>query len=68
MDYSVLIVDDETELAESTAEYFNILDVKTAYVTSFDAAVDFLGKNNVSLLLLDMLLPMMACHLLQKKM
>ena len=24
MDYSVLIVDDETELAESTAEYFNM--------------------------------------------
>ena len=66
--YKVLMIDDDELIARSTAEYFNILDVKTAYVTSFDAAVDFLGKNIVSLLLLDMLLPMMACHLLQKKM
>ena len=51
--YKVLMIDDDELIARSTAEYFNILDVKTAYVTSFDAAVDFLGKNNVSLLLLD---------------
>lgn len=51
--YKVLMIDDDELIARSTADYFNILDVKTAYVTSFDAAVDFLGKNNVSLLLLD---------------
>ena len=49
----VLIIDDDEVIAQSTAEYFNMFDVKTAYVTSFDEAVDFLEKNLVSLLLLD---------------
>ena len=49
----VLIIDDDEVIAQSTAEYFNMFDVKTAYVTSFDEAVDFLDKNLVSLLLLD---------------
>lgn len=51
--YKVLMIDDDELIARSTSDYFNILDVKTAYVTSFDAAVDFLEHNNVSLLLLD---------------
>ena len=52
-DYKVLIIDDDLVIAESTAEYFNLFDVKTAYVTSYDDAVDFLNSNTVSLLLMD---------------
>ena len=53
MDYKVLMIDDDEVIAQSTAEYFNMFDVKTAYVTSYDDAVSFLEKNTVSLLLLD---------------
>ena len=49
----VLMIDDDEVIAQSTAEYFNMFEVKTAYVTSYDAAVDFLNTNTVSLLLLD---------------
>ena len=42
----VLIIDDDEVIAQSTAEYFNMFDVKTAYVTSFDEAVDFLDRNH----------------------
>lgn len=49
----VLMIDDDELIARSTSEYFNIVGVKTAYVTSYDAAVEFLEKQEVSLLLLD---------------
>ena len=49
----VLMIDDDELIARSTSEYFNIVGVKTAYVTSYDAAVEFLDKQEVSLLLLD---------------
>ena len=52
-EYKVLIIDDDEVIAQSTAEYFNMFDVKTAYVTGYDEAVDFLDKTEVSLLLLD---------------
>ena len=48
-----LIVDDDLTIAENTAEYFNMFDVPTAYVTGYDEAVEFLEKNEVSLILLD---------------
>ena len=51
--YKVLIIDDDDVIAQSTAEYFNMFDVKTAYVTGYDEAVSFLEVNTVSLLLLD---------------
>lgn len=51
--YKVLIVDDDEVIAQSTAEYFNMFEVKSAYVTGYDEAVAFLKKNLVSLLLLD---------------
>ena len=51
--YKVLIIDDDEVIASSTAEYFNMFDVKSEYVTSYDEAVDFLNNNLVSLLLLD---------------
>ncbi|HAG13349.1 MAG TPA: DNA-binding response regulator [Ruminococcus sp.] len=53
MDYKCLIIDDDEIIAENTAEYFNAFDIKTAYVTSYERAVDFLAQNTVSLLLLD---------------
>ena len=52
-DYKVLMIDDDEVIAQTTAEYFNMFDVKTAYVTSYDDAVSFLENNLVSLLLLD---------------
>lgn len=53
MDYKVLMIDDDEVIASSTAEYFNMFDVKTSYVTSFEDAEKFLDENTVSLLLLD---------------
>ncbi len=53
MDYKVLMIDDDEVIAQSTAEYFNMFEIKTAYVTSYEDAVEFLEKNTVSLLLLD---------------
>ncbi len=47
------MIDDDRVIAESTAEYFNMFDVKTAFVTSYEDAVAFLEENTVSLLLLD---------------
>jgi two-component system, OmpR family, response regulator RegX3 len=42
MNYDCLIVDDESVLAETTSEYLNMFEVKSAYVTSADACVQFL--------------------------
>ena len=53
MKYQCLMIDDDVTIAETTAEYFNIFDIKTAYVTSFEEAVTFLEEHQVSLLLLD---------------
>ena len=53
MNYQCLMIDDDVTIAENTAEYFNIFDVSTAYVTSYADAVAFLASNRVSLLLLD---------------
>ncbi len=53
MEYKVLMIDDDEVIAQSTAEYFNMFDIKTAYVTSYEDAETFLDKNQVSLLLLD---------------
>jgi two-component system response regulator RegX3 len=53
MNFDCLIVDDEIALAETTSEYFNMFEVKSAYVTSEDACVIFLAENETSLILLD---------------
>ena len=53
MNYKVLMIDDDEVIAQSTAEYFNMFDIKTAYVTSFEEAVGFLEEKQVFLLLLD---------------
>ena len=53
MDTKVLIIDDDITIAENTAEYFNVFEVPTAYVTNYDEAITFLEENEVSLILLD---------------
>ncbi len=53
MKYQCLMIDDDVTIAETTAEYFNIFDIHTAYVTSYEDAVTFLHEHEVSLLLLD---------------
>ena len=53
MDYKCLVVDDDIDIAKTTAEYFNIFDLKTAYVTSSEAVMQFIKQNKVSLILLD---------------
>ena len=53
MDYKCLVVDDDIDIAKTTAEYFNIFDLTTAYVTSSEAAMEFIKQNKVSLILLD---------------
>ena len=53
MHYNCLIVDDEKELAQMTAEYFEMFEVKTCYVTTADECYEFLGDNSTDLILLD---------------
>ena len=53
MHYNCLIVDDETDLAKMTAEYFNMFEVSSAYAESADACFEFLQNNTVDLILLD---------------
>ena len=47
------MIDDDVTIAETTAEYFNIFDIRTAYVNSYEDAEAFLEQHTVSLLLLD---------------
>lgn len=53
MKYDCLIVDDELALAETTSEYFNMFDVRTAFVTSAEECEQFLAEHDTSLILLD---------------
>ena len=53
MHYDCLIVDDETAIASSTSEYFNLFELSSAYVTSYEQCIRFFKENTVSLLLLD---------------
>lgn len=53
MHYSCLIVDDEEPICQTTCDYFNLFDLPSAYVTSYDGVWDFLENNTISLLILD---------------
>ena len=53
MDYSVLIIDDEKELADSTAEYFNMFDISSCVAYSADETYEFFKNNTTKLILLD---------------
>lgn len=53
MKYSVLIIDDEKELAESTSEYFNMMGISSKYVLTSQQALDFFKDNEAGVILLD---------------
>lgn len=53
MHYSVLIIDDEKELSEYTAKYFNMSGVPARYALDGASALDFFKENTCSLILLD---------------
>lgn len=53
MHYSVLIIDDEKELSEYTAKYFNMSGVTAQYALNAASALEFLKDNTCSLILLD---------------
>lgn len=53
MHYNVLIVDDEVELSEYTAKYFNMSGVTAHYVTDAASAEAFFEDNTCSMILLD---------------
>lgn len=53
MHYNCLMIDDEESLAQSTCEYFNMFNVKSAYAKSSDEGINFLKSNTVDLILLD---------------
>lgn len=53
MHYNCLIVDDEVDLAKMTCEYFRMFDISCAYVEQARACMEFLERNAVDLLLLD---------------
>lgn len=53
MKYDCLIVDDETELAAATCEYFNMFGVSSLYVSSSGECLKFLENNQTRLILLD---------------
>lgn len=53
MHYNCLIIDDEKELADTTAEYLKMFDVNSYAVYNGNDAFSFLENNEVDLLLLD---------------
>lgn len=53
MHYSVLIIDDEKELSEYTAKYFNMSGVTAQYALDSASAMEFFKDNSCSLILLD---------------
>ncbi len=53
MHYSVLIIDDEKELSEYTARYFNMSGVTAHYVLDAKSVAEFFKENSCSLVLLD---------------
>ena len=53
MEFDVLYVDDEEQLAANVAEYFNMFDINTKYATSISGCLDFFKNNTANVLLLD---------------
>ncbi len=53
MKYKCLVVDDERELADSIAEYFNMFDIPTYSVYDSDSCMEFFRENQAELILLD---------------
>ncbi len=53
MNYKCLVVDDERDLADSIAEYFNMFDVPTFCVHDSESCIEFFKENQAELILLD---------------
>ena len=53
MKYKCLVVDDEKDLADSIAEYFNMFDIPTYRVYDGEACMEFFKENQAELILLD---------------
>ena len=53
MKYDCLIVDDEVMLSENTREYFEMFDIKTAWVADEASCLDFFREHETDLILLD---------------
>lgn len=53
MHYDCLIVDDEKELADATCEYFQMFDLTCSVVYQASDCLEFLNKNTVDIILLD---------------
>ena len=53
MKYDCLIVDDEAVLANNTKDYFNLFNVNTYSVNSYNDCIDFFKENEAELILLD---------------
>lgn len=53
MKYNCLIVDDEDLLSQSTCDYFNTFEVKTAWAKDSKSCLDFFRENEADLILLD---------------
>ncbi|WP_342759298.1 response regulator transcription factor [Kineothrix sedimenti] len=53
MKYDCLIIDDELDIAKTSAEYFEMFGIKTSYVTEYEEGLRFFDTNEVSLLILD---------------
>lgn len=67
MHYNCLIIDDETDLANMTCEYFQAFDVTCACVGSAKQYFSFIKENTADLLLLDINLEEESGFLLCKK-
>lgn len=67
MHYNCLIVDDETELAKATCEYFEMFDISCRWAASADECERFLEENQVDVLLLDINLSQDSGFVLCKK-
>lgn len=53
MNYNCLVVDDETDLAKMTCEYFNMFDVSCISVENAAQCMEFLRNNEADIILLD---------------
>ncbi|SHJ79407.1 two-component system, OmpR family, response regulator RegX3 [Anaerocolumna jejuensis DSM 15929] len=53
MKYDCLVIDDELDIAKTTAEYFDMFGIKTAYATEYEEGMKVFNENEVSLLILD---------------
>ena len=53
MRYDCLIVDDEVMLSENTLEYFEMFNIKTAWVADEESCLEFFRENDTDLILLD---------------